>query len=209
MVGIGNMKIVIILPSREEFVACEVIKGLHRRGVELIPSSPLSNFRNLYRVGYDDIPNIREYSDDEIIEHSKSADYIFVLWGKFSSPYDKDPGGKMYLVDKINEPDKTVFIDGNEYSHTGHRADGQSRKDKFDYSKGIPWIWQEMRDKVKWYFKREVFPEDVVEYNVIPCPYPFRDRNLLLAEVRDYTISGPRNPVVVCFTSPLSSLTVI
>jgi hypothetical protein len=36
-----------------------------------------------------------------------------------------------------------------------------------------------------------------------------RDRNLLLAEVRDYTISGPRNPVVVCFTSPLSSLTVI
>ncbi len=37
----------------------------------------------------------------------------------------------------------------------------------------------------------------------------FRDRNLLLAEVRDYTISGPRNPVVVCFTSLLSSLTVI
>jgi hypothetical protein len=36
-----------------------------------------------------------------------------------------------------------------------------------------------------------------------------RDRNLLLAEVRDCTISGPRNPVVVCFTSPLSSLTVI
>ncbi len=36
-----------------------------------------------------------------------------------------------------------------------------------------------------------------------------RDRNLLLAEVRDYTISGPRNPVVVCFTSPLPSLTVI
>ena len=36
-----------------------------------------------------------------------------------------------------------------------------------------------------------------------------RDRNLLLAEVRDYTISGPRNPVVVCFTSPLLSLTAI
>ncbi len=36
-----------------------------------------------------------------------------------------------------------------------------------------------------------------------------RDRNLLLAEVRDYTISGPRNTVVVCFTSLLSSLTAI
>ncbi len=36
-----------------------------------------------------------------------------------------------------------------------------------------------------------------------------RDRNLLLAEVRDCTISGPRNPAVVCFTSLLSSLTAI
>ncbi len=108
------MKIVLILPHREEFLACEVIKGLHRKGVELIPSSPLSNLSKLYRVGNDDIPNIREYSDDEIIEHSKSADYIFVLWSKFPSPYSKDPGGKMYLVDKINEPDKTVFIDGSE-----------------------------------------------------------------------------------------------
>jgi hypothetical protein len=168
------MKIVLILPHREEFLACEVIKGLHRKGVELIPSSPLSNLSKLYRVGNDDIPNIREYSDDEIIEHSKSADYIFVLWSKFPSPYSKDPGGKMYLVDKINEPDKTVFIDGSEYSTTGYRAAGQSRKDKFNYSKGVPWIWEEMRDKVKWYFKRETFPEDVYEHNIIPCPYPFR-----------------------------------
>ena len=36
-----------------------------------------------------------------------------------------------------------------------------------------------------------------------------RDRNLLLAEVRDYTISGPRNPAVVCFTSPLPYLIAI
>jgi len=36
-----------------------------------------------------------------------------------------------------------------------------------------------------------------------------RDRNLLLAEVRDCTISGPRNPVVVCFTSPLPYLIAI
>ena len=39
--------------------------------------------------------------------------------------------------------------------------------------------------------------------------YTVRDRNLLLAEVRDYTISGPRNPVVVCFTSPLPYLIAI
>lgn len=168
------MKIVLILSHREEFLACEVIKGLYRRGVELVPSSPLSNLHKLYKVGNDDIPDIREHSDDEIIEHSKSADYIFVLWSKFPSPYDKNPGGKMYLVDKINEPDKTVFIDGSEYCYSGWPVHGQLRKDKSNYTKGNPWIWQEMRDRVKWYFKRETFPEDVYEHNIIPCPYPFR-----------------------------------
>ncbi len=47
------------------------------------------------------------------------------------------------------------------------------------------------------------------QHLVLASPGTGRDRNLLLAEVRDYTISGPRNPVVVCFTSPLPSLTVI
>ena len=47
------------------------------------------------------------------------------------------------------------------------------------------------------------------QHLVLASPGTGRDRNLLLAEVRDYTISGPRNPVVVCFTSPLSSLTAI
>jgi len=171
---INKMKIIIILPNREEFIACEVIKGLYRRGVELIPSSPLSNLRNLYKVGSDDLPNTKQYSDEEIIEHSKSADYIFVLWSKFASPYDKDFGGDIHLVDKINQPDKTVFIDGSEYSYSGWPADGQTRKDKLNYSKGYPWIWQEMRDKVKWYFKRETFPEDLSDHDVIPFPYPFR-----------------------------------
>ena len=36
-----------------------------------------------------------------------------------------------------------------------------------------------------------------------------RDRNLLLAEVRDCTFNGTRNPVAVCLTSPLSSLIAI
>jgi hypothetical protein len=44
------------------------------------------------------------------------------------------------------------------------------------------------------------------QHLVLASPGTGRDRNLLLAEVRDYTISGPRNPVVVCFTSPLPSL---
>ena len=156
------MKIIVIVPRREEFLACEVLKGLHRKGVELITSSPLTNIRNAYAncspvdIGANDIPNTKYYSDDDIIEHSKSADYIFVLWSKFASPNDNSFGGKLNLLDKINAPEKTVFIDGSEYSWTGHRVDGQSRKDISTCTKGLPWINQEMREKSNWYFKRTI-----------------------------------------------------
>lgn len=184
------MKIVVIVPHREEFVACEVIKGLYRMGVEVIPSSPLNKIRDLYArcsdldIGASIIPDSKIYSDNEIIEHSQDADYIMVLWSKFISPLEKDPGGKMYLVDKINMPDKTILIDGSEWSYSGYQNDNQRRVSISDYSKGIPWIWLDMRNKVKWYFKRETYPEDVVEYDIIPFPYPFRveDRQLLLVE---------------------------
>ena len=76
----GNkMKIVAIIPNREEFLACEIIKGLHILGVELISSSPLANIRNAYArcspidIGANDIPDTKEYSDDEIIEHAYSG----------------------------------------------------------------------------------------------------------------------------------------
>ena len=174
------MKIVIIVPRREEFLACEVIKGLHRKGVELITTDSLQNIRNLYAscssidIGAGDIPDTVEYSDDEVVEHSKSADYIFVLGSKFAKPSDMDFGGKLYLLDRINQPDKTVFIDGSEYSWTGHRTDDWCRVDINSYKKGTPWIDHTLRNKVKWYFKRETYPDDVTEHNIIPCPYPFR-----------------------------------
>ena len=52
------------------------------------------------------------------------------------------------LLRNQNGTDKTVFIDGSEWSYTGHMVSGQVRKDKLDCSKGMPWIWQEMRDRV-------------------------------------------------------------
>jgi len=185
------MKIIVIVPRREEFLACEVLKGLHRKGVELITSAPLTNIRNAYHIGTHDIPDTKYYSDDEVIEHSKSADYIFVLWSKFASLYANDFGAKLYLLDKINLPEKTVFIDGSEYSHTGHEYPGQNRKDILSCTKGLPWINQELRDKAKWYFKRETYPEDIVEHNIIPCPYPFR-----IEDIQEY--QSNRDIAILC-----------
>lgn len=189
------MKIIVIVPRREEFLACEVLKGLHRKGVELITTAPLTNIRNAYEVGEQDFPETKYYSDDEIIEHAKSADYIFVLWSKFASPYETSPQGKTYLLDKINAPEKTVVIDGSEYSWTGHPANGKfdkalykSRRDIFNCSKGIPWIWEEMRNKANWYFKRETYTDDITENNIIPCPYPFRIEDRQQPKDRDIAL---------------------
>lgn len=174
------MKIVVIVPHREEFLACEILKGLHRKGVELITSAPLDHIRTAYancspiNIGADDIPCTKVYTDDEIVEHGKTADYIFVLWSKFAAPTATSFGAKLYLLDRINRPEVTVFIDGSEYSWTGHRMHGQNRRDIFSCEKGMPWINHEIRDKVKWYFKRETYADDITEHKIIPCPYPFR-----------------------------------
>ena len=180
------MKIVAILGYRGEYLQIEVLKGLARMGTELIVSTPLNYLQDDYRnsgggldVGSGDIPiNQSNYTDGEIIEHSKDADYIFVFWNRFEKSTDTDPGGRMYLVDMINQPDKTVVIDGSEWSYSGNKTSVNSGwknwKDSRNYIKGSPWIWQYMRDRSKWYFKRETFPEDVDEHNIIPCPYPFR-----------------------------------
>ena len=119
------MKIVAILGDREEYLACEVLKGLHRMGVELITSKPL----NEYKVQVDrfssgasnDLPlNQPHYTDDEMVEHSKDADYIFVFWNRFLSPNNTNIGGRIHLVNSINQPDKTVVIDVSEICHTGN-----------------------------------------------------------------------------------------
>ena len=113
------MKIIVIVPRREEFLACEVLKGLFRKGIELITTEPLVHIRNAYancspvNIGAGDIPIGKHHSDEEILEHAKTADYIFVLGSKFASPNETNFGSRLYLLDKINRPEITVFIDGS------------------------------------------------------------------------------------------------
>tara|TARA_Y100000593_G_C4309664_1_gene337725 strand:+ start:2144 stop:3205 length:1062 start_codon:yes stop_codon:yes gene_type:complete len=179
------MKIIAIVGPREEYLQCEILKGLGRMGVELITSSPLNTIKSLIAnsgrgvdIGAGSIPiNQPHYTDEEIVEHSKDADYIFVFWNKFPHREAKNPGGRMHLVDMINQPDKTVIIDGSEMSYTGYGR-GSIWKDSKNYQKGSgvgdPWIWHYMRDRAKWYFKRETFIEDMQEHGIIPLPYPCR-----------------------------------
>ena len=66
------MKIVVIPPKEKwDFLAESVIEGFYENNIEVY-SSDIGN----------GIKESDVYSDDEIIEHSKSADYIFVFFGR-------------------------------------------------------------------------------------------------------------------------------
>jgi|15BtaG_2_1085339.scaffolds.fasta_scaffold01293_3 hypothetical protein len=150
------MKIVAITPNRKmDTLATLVIDGLYDNGIEVIATDWGNNVK-------------RVYSDDEIIEHSKDADYIFVIWGKVR---DNSPP-KYYLLDKINRPEVTAYVDGSEWTCTGKiDSPTQVRESVTDHSriKGSPWINEEMYNKCRWYFKRIVFPEDLHRSKIIPC----------------------------------------
>ena len=112
----------------------------------------------------------KKYSEDEIVEHSKDADYIFVFWCK----YQYQNAGKNYphdLLDKINRPEITAYIDGSEYNSTGYpnpRNQGELSKKDPSLCKGEPWINESVYDKCNWYFKRETYEEDLQRKKIIP-----------------------------------------
>ena len=64
------MKIITITPDRKmDTLGTLVIDGFYDNGIEVIATDWGNNVKRIY-------------SDDEVIEHSKDADYIFVIWGK-------------------------------------------------------------------------------------------------------------------------------
>ena len=142
------MKVVVIPPKQKnDCIANLFIEGLYDNGVDVFASDFGNGVRDVY-------------SDSEIIEHSKSADYIFYLWGQRFS-------GKEYLVKQINRPEITAYIDGSEWSYMGKPTDPNQVKER--RYRGEPWIHEEMYNYCKWYFKSACYPEDA-ERGIIPFP---------------------------------------
>ena len=162
------MKIIAITPDKKmDAVVPIVIEGLYDIGAEVIATDPGNSVRHVY-------------TDESVIEHAKTADFIFVLWGKIR---DNRPP-KYYLLDKINRPDITAYIDGSEWTATGYpdskervaapwakngTVNRQVYEAKLDSSRcrGEPWVNEVMLDYCRWYFKRECYPEDAAR-GIIP-----------------------------------------
>ena len=165
------MKIIAITPNKKfDAIVPIVIEGLYDLGHTVIATDRGNSVRKVY-------------TDNQVIEHSKDADYIFVFWGKIRG----NPSPKYHLLEKINRPEKTVYIDGSEWTSTGYpenignvktvmspsgMINRQVYEAKYDSSrcKGEPWINQKMFDYAEWYFKRECYKEDsdigIIPFNV-------------------------------------------
>tara|TARA_R100001443_G_scaffold100541_1_gene107977 strand:+ start:4207 stop:5178 length:972 start_codon:yes stop_codon:yes gene_type:complete len=153
------MKVVVIPPKEKwDALAESVIEGLYENNIKLY-SSDIGN-----GIKQSDV-----YTDDEIIEYSKDCDYIFVIWGKVRNQY---PGPKYYLLDKIYKKSRVVFIDGSEWTATGHPLPNQVRDARLNpqLRRGMPWINESMFENSSWYFKRECYSEDSAR-GIIPLPF--------------------------------------
>ena len=173
------MKIITITPhGKYDCVTAMIIEGLYDLGVKIIASDGGNNVRN------QDV-----HSDEGVLRHAADADYIFSFFGKVSG--NRPP--KHYLLDKINRPEITAYVDGSEWTSTSHpenwmpgRPETQIRVNSpYDppgktipiqaleakkdprKCKGQPWLNHEMKTKCRWYFKRECYPEDLIE-GIIP-----------------------------------------
>lgn len=156
------MKIVAITPNKKyDTLGGAVIEGLYKNNVEVIASDYGNNVR-------------KAYSDRKIIKNSKDADYIFVIWGKIKG--NNPP--KYYLLDEMNRPEITAYIDGSEWTCTGYPEENQIEEARVDPKRmrGNPWINEKMFNYCKFYFKRECYPEDA-ERGIIPFPIPAADKN--------------------------------
>jgi hypothetical protein len=159
------MKIVVISPKdKMDYLAETIIEGLYANDVEIYASDAGNGIK----------PN-DVYSDFDILKHSKTCDFIFVIWGKVIGGYT---GPKYYLHDMINLPHKTIYIDGSEWTQTGHPKHNQVKLAKADQTlrRGMPWINEKMLTSCNWYFKRECYPADV-ELGIIPLLFGTLDRN--------------------------------
>lgn len=144
------MKILLINPhDSPDYLYRAVIEGLLKYDIELYLTNPDRLCNNIV-------------SDNEAIRLASIVDYILVFWDK--EKLNMRPQPKFYLLDKINLPHKTVYIDGSEYNWTGYPGATTET------------LRPEMLQKCKYYFKRECLPEHI-KSGIIPLPFASVDKD--------------------------------
>ncbi|MBU1557759.1 glycosyltransferase, partial [Patescibacteria group bacterium] len=163
-----ELKIAIVTPIyKQDYLTDTVLDGLiqlQNRG-EKIKFFISSNYKSRLPFKF---PRL---SEKKFIRFSEKADLILFMWGKNNTNYD--------LVNKINQWQKTIFIDGSELGGN-KRLDNSINQSvlKGDYL-GLGRVDKEMLEKCTLYFKREK------PYLGEIHPFPFGIENSYLAYNKD------------------------
>jgi hypothetical protein len=172
------LKIALITPHKKlDALAPLIIEGLYDHEVIIVAS----DFGN--GIKPEDVRSRLSF-----VKFAKKADFIFVIWGKGPDirwpKHYSNRHPKYYLLNFINRPDRTVFIDGSEWTSSGYpenikripapflgnkKIPKQIMEAKIDpyRCRGEPWINIKMQKKCRWYFKRECYEQDL-DYGIIP-----------------------------------------
>jgi len=159
------MKIAAITPYQKlDYLAETIIEGIYKNNFELKCTCPGNGALEK------DVLSLEDF-----YEYAKSADYIFAIWGKKRGNF---PGIDYNVVKAVNRPDKTVFIDGSEWTYTGQPERGQVSEAKYNplRRRGTEWVNIDMLNYCNWYFKRECYQEDA-ELGIIPLLFGAVERH--------------------------------
>lgn len=172
------MNVVVVPPNvKQDFITELVIEGLRDLNCKIF-SSDLGN----------GIYSNEVYSDNDIVDISKTADAVLFFFGKVKG----NAPPKHYLIDRLQDRSRCAYIDGSEWTSTGYQEKNQAEMSLIDPSKrrGRDWIREDMLEKCAYYFKRECYPEDA-ERGLIPLPFGLLKRNIpsIDFETKDIDVS--------------------
>lgn len=151
--------------GKQDYLAELVIEGFRSRGDIIVATDPGNGVLQEEVV-----------SDDKFIKLSPQFDILVAFFGKVRG--NRQP--KWHLLDRLDEfpKNRTVYVDGSEWTCTGWESKNQSSDSLVDPSRrrAEPWLNEPMFRRVGHYFKRETYPQDL-QRGVIPFPFGLFERH--------------------------------
>jgi len=169
------MKIACITPDNKRDYLCEmVLEGLSELGHQLVVSDPGNGFCKHSLI------------DGSFREELKSSDLLLCFFGKVRG---NRPPRRYFVADSDFPRDRTVYIDGSEWSATGWESGDQTAASLTNPSRrrGEPWLDEEMLKRCGHYFKRETYAQDLAR-DVVPFPFAMCDRHVVMTGEKDIDV---------------------
>lgn len=185
------MKAVLVTPdAKRDYTTELVVEGLKEMGVQIFASARGNGIEV-------------SSSEEDLIKEAVDSDVVLGFFGKVRD--NKPP--KNWLLPRLGHLSKRAFVDGSEWTYTGHPLPGQVERSLLDPAlrRSEPWIDNGVMKHVSHYFKRETYPVDVAS-GIKPLPFGLSKRHILPEVEKDIDVfcvfgqvqTGLRREVLQC-----------